>query len=80
VTITNDEGLWTCPMTFIHYLTGRVGDSEIEQWAGWCEGSRAYEGLKAYLAYRQSISGDGQEIYGFIFSGDGPQMPEPPPD
>ena len=80
VTITNDEGAWTCPMTWIHYVTDRDADGEIEQWAGWCQGSGGYEDLKAYLAFRQQEgqTSDGQDVYGFIFSGDGPVMPEAP--
>jgi hypothetical protein len=81
--IANDDGNWTCPMTFIHYLTDENTAGEIEQWAGWCEGSGAYEGLRAYLAMRQpeDISSSGrQDVYGFITSGDGPPMPEAPAD
>jgi hypothetical protein len=81
VTIANDEGTWTCPMTFIHYVTDNNAAGEIEQWAGWCEGTRAYDGLKAYLAMRQPedlASSGRQDVYGFITSGDGPPMPEAP--
>ena len=74
VTITNDEGAWTCPMTYIHHPTSTVAEGEIEQWAGWCEGSGAYAGLKAYLAWAYPTPG----IYGFISAGDGPPMPEAP--
>jgi hypothetical protein len=74
VTITNDGGAWTCPMTFIHQPTHKVPEGEIEQWAGWCEGTGAYAGLKAYLAW--AYPGDG--LYGFISAGDGPPMPEAP--
>jgi hypothetical protein len=83
VAIVNDEGTWTCPMTFIHHLTDKSAAGEIEQWAGWCEGSGAYEGLRAYLAMGQpeDISSSGrQDVYGFITSGDGPPMPEAPAD
>jgi|EndMetStandDraft_8_1072994.scaffolds.fasta_scaffold345946_1 hypothetical protein len=72
VTIANDEGSWTCPMTFIHYPTGKSAHGEIEDWAGWCEGSGAYAGLKAYLVFNLDSVG------GFISSGDGPPMPEAP--
>ena len=68
-------------MTFIHQLTDRNAAGEIEQWAGWCEGSGGYEGLKAYLAMRQPedpASSGRQDVYGFITSGDGPPMPEAP--
>lgn len=81
ITIENDDGSWTCPMTFIHMVTDRNEAGEIEQWAGWCEGSGGYEGLKAYLAMRQPedlASSGRQGIYGFITSGDGPPMPEAP--
>ena len=81
VTIANDDGAWTCPMTFIHYLTDKNAAGEIEQWAGWCEGAGAYEGLKAYLAMRQpeDLASSGREdVYGFITTGDGPPMPEAP--
>jgi hypothetical protein len=81
VTIANGEGTWTCPMTFIHHLTDKNAAGEIEQWAGWCEGTGAYEGLKAYLAMRQPedlASSGRQDVYGFITSGDGPPMPEAP--
>jgi hypothetical protein len=80
VTITNDEGAWTCPMTWIHFLTDRAAAGEIEQWAGWCQGSGGYEDLKAYLAVRQAEGSRGgdEEVYGFIFTGDGPPMPEAP--
>ena len=74
MTITNDEGAWSCPMTFIHQPTYRNAEYEIEQWAGWCDGSGAYEGLKAYMAW--AFPGEG--VYGFISSGDGPPMPEAP--
>jgi hypothetical protein len=74
MTITNDEGAWTCPMTFIHQPTSRNPENEIEQWAGWCEGSGAYTGLKAYVAWAYP----GHGVYGFISSGDGPPMPEAP--
>jgi hypothetical protein len=74
VTITNDQGAWTCPMTFLHQPTHKVPEGEIEQWAGWCEGSGAYVGLKAYLAWAYPADG----IYGFISAGDGPPMPESP--
>jgi DNA-directed RNA polymerase specialized sigma24 family protein len=72
VTIANDEGSWMCPMTFIHYPTGKSAHGEIEDWAGWCEGSGAYAGLKAYLVFNLDSVG------GFISSGDGPPMPEAP--
>lgn len=78
VSIANDEGAWTCPMTFIHFVTDRNADGEIEQWAGWCEGSAAYEGLKAYLAFRQADGGRGQDVYGLIIAGDQPAMPDAP--
>jgi hypothetical protein len=81
VTIGNDEGTWTCPMTFIHYITDKNAAGEIEQWAGWCAGSGGYEGLKAYLAMRQpeALASSGrQDVYGFITSADGPPMPEAP--
>jgi hypothetical protein len=81
VTIANDEGTWSCPMTFIHQLTDSNAAGEIEQWAGWCGGSGGYEGLKAYLAMRQPedlASSGRQDVYGFITSGDGPPMPEAP--
>jgi hypothetical protein len=82
VRIVNDAGTWTCPMTFIHHLTDKNAAGEIEQWAGWCEGAGAYEGLNAYLAMRQPedpASSGRQDVYGFITSGDGPPMPEMPP-
>ena len=81
VTIANDDGSWTCPMTFIHHLTDKNAAGEIEQWAGWCEGSGAYQSLKAYLALRQPedlASSGRQDVYGFITSGEGPPMPEAP--
>ena len=80
-TIENDGGSWTCPMTFIHIATDKNDAGEIEQWAGWCEGSGGYEGMKAYLALRQpedAASSSRQDIYGFITSGDGPPMPVAP--
>lgn len=80
-TIENEGGTWTCPMTFIHIATDKNEAGEIEQWAGWCEGSGGYEGMKAYLALRQpedAASSGRQDIYGFITSGDGPPMPEAP--
>ena len=45
-------------------------NGEFEQSARWCEGSGAYEGLKAYMTERE------EGIFGFISSGDGPPMPE----
>jgi hypothetical protein len=69
-TITNDEGAWTCSMTFVHFPTHRNPNGEFEQSAGWCEGSGAYESLKAYLTDRE------EGVFGFISSGDGPPMPE----
>lgn len=71
-TITNDDGAWTCSMTFVHFPTHNNPNGEFEQSTGWCEGSMAYEGLQAYLLDRE------EGVFGFISSGDGPPMPEAP--
>lgn len=81
VTLTNDGGAWACPMTFIHVVTDKVAAGEIEQWAGWCDGAGGYEGLAAYLAFRQPedpASSGSQDVYGFIGTDGTLRMPEPP--
>ena len=58
-------------MIVVHF-THENPNGEFEQSARWCEGSGAYEGLKAYMTERE------EGIFGFISSGDGPPMPEAP--
>ena len=61
--IENDGGTWTCETSSL--VVGDVqGDS------GWCTGVGDYEGIRAYLVI------DGNDVAGYITSGDGPPLPE----
>jgi hypothetical protein len=69
MTITNDAGVWTCPLYDI-YLTDAGGTSHGSA-SGPCEGAGEYAGFRAWIVFSGS-----NDVYGFINSGDGPPMPE----
>lgn len=68
VTIENGDGAWTCLMTGVR--NGRQWQSSD---SGWCDGSGAHAGLRAFIAWVERPDDiEGPDVVGYVSSGDGP--------
>jgi hypothetical protein len=71
VRIVNEDGSWEGPLQFLV-----LDDPEFSDASGWLTGSGAYEGLSAYIAWPEILSGGG--FHGHITAEGPPPTPELP--
>jgi hypothetical protein len=72
--IENEEGAWTCVLTAVS-VPATEGSADLPQ-SGWCDGSDAYEGYRAFM----TIEGGGEamdsvHVTGFVSDADVPVIP-----
>ena len=67
--IENEDGAWTCVLTQTDVADGSTASPQ----SGWCEGSDAYDGYRAFMTLGEG-SGPGSRlsVSGFVSNGDGP--------
>ena len=69
--IENEDGAWTCVLTNISNL--EAGGLDETAQSGWCDGSGAYDGYRAYLAIGAEEGGR-LSVSGFVSNADGPLL------
>lgn len=74
--IENENGAWTCLLSKVSHPAMEAPDGA--PLSGWCDGSGAYDGQRAYLAMAipgfGGVGGERFDVSGFVSSAEGPLL------